>query len=479
MATQDSTTRAEGHLLRGAAVYAIGMFANNALSVLLLPLITRLLTPEEYGYYDIVLSTVTLIVPLLTLQSLEALFRLLFSADARQKKTYVTIIFCVCTAGLAAGMAAFAVFTALNPQVQFPVQTALYTVSLVTYLFYQKVARAQGENKLYARVGIAQTALLLFSQLFLLLVFRMKADALLLAAALSFAVGSAIFERRLHVAGLVSFKLLNNADLRRILRFSVPLIPNTISWWLIASLNRYLLLGAKGMEEVGIYSMALKFSFLVTAIAQVFNMAWQESAIAEHQSEHPEEAVFHSRAFHRFMQLLLSLVCVLIPATRVVLPYVVGAHFLAAGSIIPPLYVTAVLEAFMTFWSAGYFVHQRTSGAFFTTLTGALANIALVLLLIGRWGMLAPVIGAMAAFLVIWLLRIYTLRTVLQIRIDLRMLALLAGLVCLFGAGYYLLPAAYDLPMLLAAMACAVLINRDWLLALWKRLVSQKNGSDR
>ncbi len=475
----EKTIAAEKKLLRGTVVYALGMFANNALSVLLLPLSTRLLTPGEYGYYELALSTITLIVPLVTLQSLEALFRLLFSAEMERKRTYVTIIFCICLAGLTLGGGVFILLAGRYPDLQYPVPIALFTLFQVLYMFYQKIARAEGKNKLFAAMGILQTGLLLLAQLALLLIFHMKADALLLAGALAYAIACVIYECRLHALRLISPRLWNRADLRMILRFSIPLIPNTVSWWLIASLNRYILLGKSGLATVGVYSMALKFSFIVTAMAQVFNMAWQESAITEYQN-HGSDGVFFTRAFQRFMQASLSLVLVMIPVTRLVLPYVVGAEFLEAGTLIPPLYLVAVLEAFMTFWSAGYFVRKRTGGAFITTMVGSLVNIALVFCLVDRWGMFAPVVGSMAAFLVIWILRARQLRDVLRIRMNWRLFLLLLFMVLAVGAGYYLLPASFAPVLALAAIACAAFANGGWLLGLWKQWAERKpkNGQE-
>ncbi len=472
---RQETISPEKRLMNGTIVYAIGMFANNALSVLLIPVITRLLTPGEYGYYELAISTITLIIPVVTLQSLEALFRLLFSAQMQQKRTYITIIFGICLFGLAAGCIVFLLLAAGNPQIQYPMPVALFTVTQVLYMFYQKVARAEGRNKLFAMVGILQTAVLLLTQLVLLFLFHMKADALLIAGAFSFAVACVVFESKLRALPMLSPRLMNRADLGMILRFSIPLIPNTISWWLIASLNRYFLLGKRGMAAVGIYSMALKFSFLVTAMAQVFNMAWQESAIAEHQMR-GTDGDFNSRTFRLYMQALLSLIMVLIPLTRLIMPYVVGAEFQPASALIPPLYLVAVFEAFMTFWSAGYFVHKRTMGAFVTTMAGAAVNIALVLCLIDAWGMFAPVAGALVAFMLIWVLRAHTLRDVLKIHIDIKQLSLLLALVCAAGAGYYLLPYTYMIPLLLATTACAICVNRRWLVALYQKWFERKSA---
>ncbi|MGG7153562.1 oligosaccharide flippase family protein, partial [Clostridium neonatale] len=65
----------ERTLLKNTLIYAIGNFGSKMLTFLLLPLYTYYLTTSEYGYFDLVLSTITLCIPIITLQVNDGMYR--------------------------------------------------------------------------------------------------------------------------------------------------------------------------------------------------------------------------------------------------------------------------------------------------------------------------------------------------------------------------------------------------------------------
>lgn len=78
-------------LLSNTLIYGIGNFGSKILSFGLLPLYSYFLTREEFGYYDIIVTTVTLLVPLITLQLSEAIFRWLIIPDKDESSNFHTI----------------------------------------------------------------------------------------------------------------------------------------------------------------------------------------------------------------------------------------------------------------------------------------------------------------------------------------------------------------------------------------------------
>ena len=72
-------------------ILGIGQLIPKFLAILLLPLLTSDLTTVEYGNYDLLLSIASLLIPVVTLQIQQAVFRyLLASKSAENKKLYVT-----------------------------------------------------------------------------------------------------------------------------------------------------------------------------------------------------------------------------------------------------------------------------------------------------------------------------------------------------------------------------------------------------
>ena len=72
-------------------ILGIGQLIPKFLAILLLPLLTSYLTTDEYGNYDLILSIASLLIPIVTMQIQQAVFRyLLASKSAEDKTLYVT-----------------------------------------------------------------------------------------------------------------------------------------------------------------------------------------------------------------------------------------------------------------------------------------------------------------------------------------------------------------------------------------------------
>ena len=78
------------YLLRNVGILTISNFASKILVFLLVPLYTSVLSAEEVGIYDLIVSTVSLFVPLLTVNIVDAVMR--FSMDKARSKEEVAVI---------------------------------------------------------------------------------------------------------------------------------------------------------------------------------------------------------------------------------------------------------------------------------------------------------------------------------------------------------------------------------------------------
>ena len=95
----DSSTK---KLLSGSMVYFVGNALTQLISLLLMRFVTGNITPEEYGYFNLVATVSNLVIPFVTLQIADAVFKFVLKAeDDRQRKAYFTICFAVCLASVA------------------------------------------------------------------------------------------------------------------------------------------------------------------------------------------------------------------------------------------------------------------------------------------------------------------------------------------------------------------------------------------
>ena len=88
------------YLVKNVGILAASNFASKILVLLLVPLYTSVLSSEEVGLYDIVVSSVGLVFPLLTLNIVDALMRFLMD-KSKSKEEVVSIAFRVVTISVA------------------------------------------------------------------------------------------------------------------------------------------------------------------------------------------------------------------------------------------------------------------------------------------------------------------------------------------------------------------------------------------
>lgn len=68
-------------LVSNSVIFAIGNFSSKLITVIMLPFYTSYLSQSDYGQIDLMITTIALLLPLLTLNIVEAVIR--FSLDKK------------------------------------------------------------------------------------------------------------------------------------------------------------------------------------------------------------------------------------------------------------------------------------------------------------------------------------------------------------------------------------------------------------
>ena len=77
---------------------------------------------------------------------------------------------------------------------------------------------------------------------------------------------------------IVPINKINKVLIKAMVKYSVPMIPNSISWWISNSSDKYMLTAFCGVAVTGIYSVAYKIPTFLTTFTTIFMSAWQISA---------------------------------------------------------------------------------------------------------------------------------------------------------------------------------------------------------
>jgi O-antigen/teichoic acid export membrane protein len=445
-------------LLNGTMIYFIGNVLTQIMSLVLLRFITGRIAPEEYGVYNLVVTVSKLVTPFVTLQITDAVFKFLLRSDTEsERKEYFTVTFVI--AVLSSIVTVVGVFTtdAFFLDIPHPVLVTLYMITSNLYVLYQRLARSLGKNLVYVQGNLIKTAMYLVLQIALIYCFNLGAETLFLATIISEVFFLIFAELNIHTFRLLDFKCFKLSVAKSMIRFSAPLIPSATFWWLTSSVNTLIISTRCGLDVNGIYTVANKFSSVLTMVTTVFMMSWQESAIAEYGTE--KFKAFFTKTFNMYFKLVFTAIATIVPFMSVVFPFMIAESYYASIPYAPFLLLVSGLSTISGFFSQIFSAQGKTQRSLMTNVVGMAVNLLVVLLLVDQIGLWAAVLGSMASEVALVLLRCILVRHEFQSGVEVGNILLTIVMLVVSDVLYFHGTTTFNMVWLVIAAAIAVYLN--------------------
>lgn len=186
-------------------------------------------------------------------------------------------------------------------------------------------------------------------------------------------------------------------------KYSAPLAPNSLSWWALSCLNRYIMFVYLGASAVGIYSATLRIPTILTAISDIFSQAWLLSALKEYGTE--ESKLFIRNMHNRFFSILLSICALLIILARPISSLLLSGEFVEYWYMVPFLFISVFLGALAGFLGSIFCAEKKNITQVVSTFVGALTSILISLLFLKPVGVIIIPISTFIGYFVIWIIR--------------------------------------------------------------------------
>ncbi len=417
-------------------IYAIGNLASKLISFVLVFFITFYLTKEDVGRYDIIITTISLFIPLLNLQLADGILRWLLECNDDLNKTKVL------TNSLLIFSLNSIVFTLLYwiivPFIQDDYILIIYVLLLVQSLFplIQIFTRGVGNNILFAISGVVYSFIYTGFTLISLLLLNLKIDGLLIAnvfALIATIVFVFIFGKMKY---FINIKAIDIKFIKEIVKYTLPTIPNSYSWWLFSSANRYIILYFLGLEFAGIWAISYKLPTILTIFTSLFFMAWQEKSIKEFNSPNRDE--YFSRVLKIFISLMLGLIIVIVASSKTILYFIVEESFFISWKYTSLLLFASFFQTLSLFYSVGYLYAKETKKILYTTLIGSLASVIFGLLLVPFLGLFGAGIASLIGFFVMFFIRLKQTKIYFNIKFPIyKTLILILAILISNGLNYF------------------------------------------
>jgi len=422
----------EKSLLKNTLIYAIGNFGSKILAFLLLPLYTYYLTKKELGTYDLFLVTISLLTPLITLQISDATYRWLIekdSDDIQKSKIISNGFFVILTFSLFFYLIIL-IFTQFYLKIEYSLYFSIILLLSIFLPFFQKVLRGLKMNLLYALSGILSTFFILILNIVFLAKFNLKIKSLFLASIISNIIVLFFILYKIKAVKVINLDKVNIDTIKEMILYSLPLVPNSISWWLINASDKYLILLFLNIDANGIYAISTRFPSILMLINSIFIMAWQDHGISE--SNKKENRKSFSKIFNTFITLELTAVIILISITPYLIKFLVDKKFNDSWHYLPLLFIGTAFLSFSAYLSVGYQKEKKTKGILITSIIGGLINLLISLILLKRIGLYAPALGTFISFLIVYLLRKKETNKFYYLKVNNKKLSILIIIALLF-----------------------------------------------
>lgn len=394
--------------------YGIGNAGTKAIAYISILIYTFFISKEELGVYDVIMTTVTLIEPILSLRIQDAAYR--WSIDSENSKDSHVIKTALCIIEF---MLLLATVTAIigNCFIKFNYFWIIigYGTCYILYEFIHTILRGIN-SKLYALIGFLYAALYLIFEVSGFILGKFDLSILLISKMISSTICIfLIFVFAKDIREAVRDKF-DYSLAKKMLKYSLPLVPNIIGWWIIDMSDRYIILGALGVAYNGVYSIANKIPNIMKVIGDTFQYAWQDTVLQEYSCNDGQALL--TNVFNKYIKTIFSLCICAVPFTRVVVELFVGMEYKEAWQFTGLLYMAVILSSLGSLLGVGYAISKKTIKALKITYIPALINVIINLLLIKRIGLHAASLSTFVASLIRFILCYFDTRKILKIGIK-------------------------------------------------------------
>ncbi|RIK98116.1 MAG: hypothetical protein DCC71_21230 [Proteobacteria bacterium] len=392
-------------LASDSVIYGLGSVANQALAVLLLPLYTRFLSPDEYGSYALINAAGTVVALAAALGIHSGLTRIFFvyeTAEERGRVVFSALAFALVSTlsvGGALLFAAPALERLLFGDAGGQLAWVRYAVAIFCLGALNSVALSNLQIHQRPRSYVACSALGLLTSC---------SVSIWLVAGLGRGV-TGVFEGQLAgiavqlvlalALGVVSLRpRLHRAALRDMLTFAIPLLPTNLAAWGLGLADRWFLKQYASFTDVGLYALGYRFGgALDTLFVAPFTLAWFPYLYSiAHQ---PDHRAIVARVLEYFAFAAGAVVLVLSLFGGDVIRLIADPAYRDAERVIFWIALGVLFRGMTFITMSGMNLARRNPLSAVIYGLGVAFNVAMLALLVPRWGMM----GAAAATVLTYL----------------------------------------------------------------------------
>jgi len=404
-------------LVKNTIIILLGKISTQFISFFLLPLYTSYLTTGEYGTVDLVITYVTLFVPIITIQLEMAAFRFLVdnrNCEKEKKKIITNILFLILTTIVIFTI----IYIFLISFIKIPFKEIIFLTIFVTIFsnMFLQISRGLGKNVSYSIASCITGVTVIILNIIFIVILGFGAKGMLLSVIIANLLCAIFLFTSLRLYKYIDFKNKDKKTIKQLVKYSLPLVPNGVSWWIISVSDRTIITAFLGVAASGLYAVATKFSAILTSLFSVFGLSWTESASLHINDKDRNE--FFSKVINKVFRIVSCLCLLLMSGMFIIFPIIINSEFSKAYYQIPLLLIAALFNVLVTLYSAIYIAKKLTKQVAYTSIGAALISIIINTVFINYIGLYASGLAITFAYGSMFIFRHFDVKKYVNIKFD-------------------------------------------------------------
>jgi O-antigen/teichoic acid export membrane protein len=395
--------------IKDSIFYIIPSILSRGIGFFLLPLYTRILSPADYGAFDLFMVAGSLVSLTIALEVSQGLAR--HYPDAKKEGQGAVFastglsftVICYAIALLVAFPFADSLSYHLTGKDTYAAEFRLaliYFLANGIYLYLQSYLRWDLQSKQFAISSIIVTLVTALTAVFLAGVQGMGLLGILWALIIGTGLGST------YAAFIMKDSLRFQMDVSKLiemLRFSIPLVPSGILVFVTYYIDRLMINHYLGLEETGIYAVAFRIATVISILAAAIQGAITPLIFNNYKNPKTPEQI--SIIFQLFLSVsLVAWLGISLFANEILL-VMTTQSFYGAAPLVAILAPSLIISSMYVF-APGISIAKKTHIIIWINLAAAIINIALNMAFIPWLGIYGAAVATLIANLSAFILYI-------------------------------------------------------------------------
>lgn len=400
-------------LLTSFIQYFYGNFVVLLLGFISLPLITRVMTTDEYGRTAMFTSVVSIIYIFAILGLDQSYIRYFYKEGVNRKNLmlqclrYPFLLILALSALYALASAYFNGFLFERNSLDITLLVIAYTVISVFERFLFLNIRMEQNGKLYSNLNILSKVLYIVFILIFAVFLGNDFRVVLYAMTLPLGIVTGIAAVRYFLVKRKEKTVKHTVTQKELLTYGIPFIPMLLMEWLLSSMDKWSIKIFNDFAETGVYSAAMQIMTILLTFKITYVAFWSPVAMEKYEKE-PEEVckAFFADMFSKVQFLCMS-AAFMLTIFRGIIVLILGEGYREAIRIIPFLTLMPILSILFEMTGQGVKFTGKIKYFNYASLAAIVCNLIGNTLLVPRFGGTGAALATAVTYIVYFVMGTY------------------------------------------------------------------------